>query len=180
MIIFLPVLLLLNIYLFSLITNGCFWIVVLEKTLESPSSARSNQSILKEISPECSLDGLMLKLKLQYFDHLMRRIDSLEKILMLGKIEGGRTRGNRGWDGWMASPTPWTWVWVSSGSSWWTGKPGVLQSMGSRRIGHDWVTELRWTCLFNYTLGEIVLDLQINFTDNTECSYIPLTQVPHC
>jgi len=69
---------------------------VLEKTLESPFSARSNQSILKEISPECSLDGLMLKLKLQYFGHLTRRIDSLEKILMLGKIEGGRTRGNRG------------------------------------------------------------------------------------
>ena len=67
--------------------------MVLEKTLESPSSARSNQSILKEISPECSLDGLMLKLKLQYFDHLMRRADSLEKTLMLGKIEDRRRRG---------------------------------------------------------------------------------------
>ena len=67
---------------------------------------RSNQSILKEISPEYSLEGLMLKLKLQYFGHLMWRADSLEKTLMLGKIEGGRRRGQH--DGWMASPTQWT------------------------------------------------------------------------
>ena len=74
--------------------NWCFWTVVLEKTLESPLDCRrSNQSILKEISPECSLEGLILKLKLQYFGHLMWRTDSLEKTLMLGKIEGGRRRG---------------------------------------------------------------------------------------
>ena len=74
--------------------NWCFWTVVLEKTLESPWTARrSNQSILKEISPEYSLEGLILKLKLQYFGHLMGRTDSFEKTLMLGKIEGGRRRG---------------------------------------------------------------------------------------
>ena len=74
--------------------NWCFWTVMLEKTLESPLDARrSNQSILKEISPECSLEGLMLKLKLQYFGHLMWRADSFEKTLMLGKIEGRRRRG---------------------------------------------------------------------------------------
>ena len=79
--------------------NLCFWTVMLEKTLESPlDSRRSNQSILKEISPEYSLEGLMLKLKLQYFGHLMRRADSLEKTLMLEKIEGGKRR-RRGWDG---------------------------------------------------------------------------------
>ena len=77
------------------------------------TARRSNQSILKEISPEYSLEWLMLKLKLQYFRHLMWRADSFEKILMLGKIEGGRRRG---WDGWMASLTQWTWVWVNSGS----------------------------------------------------------------
>ena len=89
----------------------------------------SNQSILKEISPEYSLEGLMLKLKLQYFGHLMQRIDTFEKTLMLGKTEAGE--GNdRGWDGWMTSPTQWTWVWTNSGRSWWTGKPDVLQSMG--------------------------------------------------
>ena len=76
--------------------NWCFWPLVLEKTLESPWTARrSNQSILKEISPEYSLEGLMLKLKLQYFGHLMQRTDSLEKTLRLGKIEGGRRRGRQ-------------------------------------------------------------------------------------
>ena len=77
------------------------------------TARRSNQSILKEISPECSLEGLMLKLKLQYFGHLMHRGDSFEKTLMLVKTEGRRRRGQ---DGWMASPTQWTWVWVDSGS----------------------------------------------------------------
>ena len=85
---------------------------------------------------------LMLKLKLQYCGHLMRRADSLEKTLMLGKTEGGRRRGHRGWDGWMASPMRWTWVWVNSGSWWWTWRPGVLQSMGSQGVGHDSATEL--------------------------------------
>ena len=77
---------------------------------------RSNQSILKKISPEYSLEELMLNLKLQYFGHLMWRADSFEKTLMLGKIEGGGEGDDRGWGGWMTSPTRWTWVWVSSGS----------------------------------------------------------------
>ena len=75
---------------------------------------RSNQLILKETSPEYSLERLILKLKLQYFGHLMRRTDSLEKTLMLGKIESRRRRGLRGWNGWMASSTQWTWVWANS------------------------------------------------------------------
>ena len=112
---------------------------------------RSNQSILKEISPGCSLEGLMLKLKLQYLGHLIQRTDSLEKTLILGKIEVRRRRGWQRWDGWMASPTQWTWVWVTSGSWWWTGRPGVLQSMGSQRVRDDWATELNWTEL-NWTL----------------------------
>ena len=111
---------------------------------------KSNQSILKQISSGSSLEGLMLKLKLQYFVHLMRRADSFEKTLMLGKTEGRRKRGQqRKWDGWMASPTQWTWVWVDSGSWWWTGRPGMLWFMGSPWVGHDWVTELNWTEL-NY------------------------------
>ena len=102
---------------------------------------RSNQSILKEISPDYSLEGLMLKLKLQYFGHLMWSTDSLEKTLMLGKIKAGGEGDDRWWDGWMASPTQWTWVWVNSRSLWWKGRPGVLQSMGSQRVRHDLVTE---------------------------------------
>ena len=91
------------------------------------TARRSNQSIRKEISPEYSLEGLMLKLKLQCFSHLIQRTDSLEKTLMLRKIEGRKGRGdNRRWDGWMASLTLWTWVWASSGCWWQTGKPGVL------------------------------------------------------
>ena len=76
---------------------------------------RSNQSILNEITPEYSLEGLMLKLKLQYFGHLMQRTGSLEKTLMLGKIEAGGEWDDRGWDGWIASPTQCTWIWTNSG-----------------------------------------------------------------
>ena len=90
------------------------------------TARRSNKSIRKKISPEYSLEGLMLKLKLQYFGHLMWRIDSFEKTLMLGKIEGRKRRDNKGWGGWMAFPTQWAWVWASSRSWWQTEKPGVL------------------------------------------------------
>ena len=108
------------------------------------TARRSNQSILKEISPGCSLEGLMLKLKLQYFGHLVWRVDSLEKTVMLGGI-GGRRRGDRGWGGWMASLTRWAWVWVNSRIWWWTGRPGLLRFMGSQRDRHDWATKLNWT-----------------------------------
>ena len=105
---------------------------------------RSKQSILKEISPGISLEGMMLKLRLQSFGHLMRRVDSLEKTLMMGGMGAGGEGDDRGWDGWMASRTRWTWIWVNSGSWWWTGRPGVLWFMGSQRVGHNWTTELNW------------------------------------
>ena len=89
------------------------------------TARRSNQSILKDINPEYSSEKLMLMLKLQYFGHMMRT-DSFEKTLMLGKIEGRRKGDYRGWDGWMASLTQWTWVWASSGGWWRPGKPGKL------------------------------------------------------
>ena len=98
---------------------------------------------LKEISPECSLEGLMLKLKRQYFGHLMWRTNSFEKTPMREKLKAGEGY-KRGWDGWMASPIQWTWVWVNSGSWWWIGRSGMLWSMGSQRVGHDWATELNW------------------------------------
>ena len=106
------------------------------------TARRSNQSILKEFSPGCSLEGMILKLKLQYSGYLMRRLDSLEKTLMLGGMGAGGKGDDRGWDGWMASLTRQTWVWVNSGRWWWTGRPGVLRFMGSQRVGHDWATEL--------------------------------------
>ena len=101
------------------------------------TARRSNQSILNEISPGCSLEGLMLKLKCQYFGHLMRRTDSSEKTLTMGGIGGRRVGDDGGWDSWMASPTQWTWVWVDSGSWWWTARPGMLRFMGSQRVKHD-------------------------------------------
>ena len=102
------------------------------------------KSILKEISPEYSLEGLVLKLKLQYFGHLMWGADSLEKTLMLEKVEGRRRRGRQRMRWLDGSPIQWTWVWASSVSWWWTGKPGVLQFMGSQRVRHNWATELNW------------------------------------
>ena len=107
------------------------------RLLRAPWTAgRSNQSILKEISPEYSLEGLILKLL--YFGHLMQRTDSLEKTLMLGKIEG---RSRRGQDSWMVSTTQWTWVWTSPRRWWRTRKRCVLQSTWQQRVGHDWTTE---------------------------------------
>ena len=106
------------------------------------TARRSNQSILKDISPGCILGGLILKLKLQYFGHLMQRTDSLEKTLCWERLSAGGEGDDKGWDGWMVSPTQWTWVWVNSGSWWWTGRPGVLQFMGSQGVGQDWTTEL--------------------------------------
>ena len=111
-----------------------------------PWTARgSNQSILKEISPGCSLEGLMMKLKRQYFGYLIWRTDSFEKTLMLGKIEGRRRRGRqriRWLDGITNSMD------MGLGglrSWWWTGRPGMLRFMGLQRVGHDWATELNWT-----------------------------------
>jgi len=138
-------------------THILYW----RRLLRVPWTARrSTQSILKEISPGISLEGLMLKLKLQDFGHLMRRVDSLEKTLMLGGMGAGGEGDDRGWDGWMASLTQWTWVSVNSGSWWWTGRPGVLRFMGSQRVGHDWVTDLIWSI---YVYVYIYISFQILF-----------------
>ena len=116
------------------------------RLLKVPWTARrSNQSILKEISPGWSLEGLMLKLKLQYFDTWCEKLTHWKRPWCREWLKAGEEGDDRGWDGWMASPTQWTWVWARSESWWWTGKPGMLQSMGSQRVRQDWVTELNWT-----------------------------------
>ena len=118
-----------------------------KKLLRVPGTARRfNQSILKEIGPEYSMDGLMLKLKLQYFGHLCEELTHWKRPRCCKRLKAGEG-DDRGWDGWMASPTWWTWVWADSRSWWWTGKPGVLQSMRSQRVRHDWATELNWSTI---------------------------------
>ena len=125
--------------------NWCFLTVVLEKTLESPLDCNEIQPVhSKGDQPWVFFGRNYAKVKLQYFGHLMWRVDSLEKTVMLGGIGAGGEGDDRGWDGWMASLTWWTWVWVNSGSRWWTGRPGVLRFMGSQRVRHDWATELNW------------------------------------
>ena len=122
--------------------NWCIWTVVLEKTLKGPWTARkSNQSILKEINPEYSLEWLMLNLELLYFGHLMRT-DSVKDP------NAGKHWSQKEKEMTEDEMVGWTWVWISSRSWWWTGKPGVLQSMGSQRVdmteGLNW-TELVWS-----------------------------------
>ena len=107
------------------------------------TARRSNQFILKEISPGCPLEGLMLELKLQYFGHLMEELTHWKRLQCWEGFGAGEG-DNREWNGWMASPTRWTWVWVNSGSWWWTARPGMLRFMRSQRVRHDWVTELNW------------------------------------
>ena len=107
------------------------------------TARRSNQSILKETSPEYSLEGLILKLKLQSFGHAMWRTDSLKRPWCWERLKAGGEGDDRGWNGCMASLTQWTWVWVNSGSWWWTGRPGVLQSVKLQRV--DTTEGLNWT-----------------------------------
>ena len=131
-----------------------------------------NQSILKEINPEYSVEGLMLKL--QYFGHLMWRAGLLEKTLMLVKIEGRGERDDKGQDDWVASPAQWTGVWVSSRRWWRTGKPGMLQSTGSQRVGRDWVNNNNNTDAWCYE-GKLSLIIEKSETKiSTVCHLLTL------
>ena len=111
------------------------------------TAKKSNQSILKEISPGCSLEGLILRLKLQTLATWCEELIYWKRPWCQERLKVEGEGDDRGWDGWMASLTRWAWVWVDSGSWWWTGRPGVLQSMGLQTVEHDWVTELNWTSI---------------------------------
>ena len=119
---------------------------MLEKTLENPLDSKE----IKSVNPKRNqslvfLEGLMLKLKLQYFGYRCEELTHWKRLWLWERLKAGGEGDNRGWDSWIASQTPWTWVWASSGSWWGTGRPGVLQSMGSQKVRHGWATELNWT-----------------------------------
>ena len=109
------------------------------------TARRSNQSILKETSPGCSLEGLSWSWNSNTFTTWCEELAHLKRPWCWERLRAGGEGDNRGWDGWMALLTQCTWVWVNSGSWWWTGRPGILRFMGLQRVGHKWVTELNWT-----------------------------------
>ena len=135
--------------------TGAFKLWHSRRLLRVPWTVRRfNQSILKKINTEYSLEGLVLKLKFWYFGHLVWRADSLEKTPRLGKIEGKRRRGDRGWDGWV---TQWARVWANFGRQWRTGKSGMLQCMGSQsRTGLN-----NWTATTKYTVQSSILSFHL-------------------
>ena len=121
----------------------CFWTAVLEKTLESPLNLKE----IKPVNPKGNQSWIFIgrtDAEVPILGHLMPRTDSLERLCCWARLKAGGEGDNRRWDGWMASLTRQTWIWTSSGSWWWTGKPGMLQSMGSQWVKHDWVTEPNW------------------------------------
>ena len=129
-------------YFFGIWKNWCFWTVVLEKTLESPLDCKEIQPVHPKGDVYwrdwCwSWNSNTLAIWCGELTHL-------KKPWCWERLRAEEEGDNRGWDGWMASPTQWTWVWVDSRSWWWTGRPGLLRSMGSQRVGHDWPTELNW------------------------------------
>ena len=126
--------------------NWCFWTVVLEKTLESPLDCKEIQPIHPNGFRKSVLNihwkGWCWSWNSNILATWCKELTHLKRPWCWERLKVEGERDDRGWDGWMASLTQWTWVWVNSGSWWWTGRPGVLQSMGSRRVGHNWATEL--------------------------------------
>ena len=119
---------------------------MLDKNLESPLNSKDIQ---KDISPDYPLEGLMLKLILQYFGTWCKELTHLKRPWCWERLKVGGEGDDRGWDGWVASLTQRTWIWIDSWSWWWTRRPGVLWSMGSQRVGHDWASELNRTGITN-------------------------------
>ena len=126
--------------------NWCFWTVVLEKTLESPLDYKEIQPVhSKGDQPWVFFGRNIVKTETSTLATSCEELTYWKRLWCWELLGAGGEGDDRGWDGWMASLTRWTWVWVNSGSWWWTGRPGVLWFMGSQRVGHDWVTELNWT-----------------------------------
>ena len=122
------------------------WTVVLEKTLESPLNCKEIQPVHPKADQSWVFFGRTdAKAETPVFRTSCEELTHWKRLWCWKGLGAGGEGDDRGWDGWMASPTRWTWVWVNSGSWWWTGRPGVLWFMGSQRVRHDWEIELNWT-----------------------------------
>ena len=119
--------------------NWCFWTVVLEKTLKSPLDYKEIQPVHSKGNQSLIFIG---RTDVEAEAPILWPPDDLKRPWCWERLKAGREGDDRGWDGWMALLTQWAWVWINSRSWWWTGRPGVLQSMGSQRVGHDWAAEL--------------------------------------
>ena len=126
--------------------NWCFWIVMLEKTLESPLDCQE----IQPVHPKGNQSWIFIgRTHAEAETPILwppdaKKLTHWTRLWCRERSKAGGEGEDRGWDGWTASPTRWTWVWVNSGSGWWTGRPDMLQSMGLQRVGHDWATELKW------------------------------------
>ena len=138
--------------------NGCFWTVVLEKTLESPLGCKEIQAVHPKGNQSWIFIG---RTDAEAETPILWPPDVKNWLIWKdwcwGRLKAGGEGADRGWDSWMASPTQWTWIWVSSVSWWWTERPGMLQSMGSQRVGHDWATELNWTAALWVSPGTLLI-----------------------
>ena len=122
----------------------CFWTVVLEKTLESPLDYKEIQPVYpKGDQSRVFIERTDVEAETPILQSWCKELTHLKRPWCGERLRAGGEGDNRGWDGWLASPTQWTWVWVNSGNWWWTGRPGMLQFMGSQRVGHHWATELK-------------------------------------
>ena len=134
--------------------ESCFWIVVLEKTLESPLDCKEIKPVHSKWDQPWIFFGktdAKAETPILWLPHAKSWL--IGKDSDAGRDWGQEEKGTTGWDGWMASLTQWTWVWVNSRSWWWTGRPGVLQFMGSQRVRHDWATELNWGAILRATIA---------------------------
>ena len=126
--------------------NWCFWTVVLGKTLESPLDCKEVQPVHpKGDQSFLFIEDWCWSWNSNTLTTWWEELTHLNRPWCWERLRAGGEGYNRGWDGWMASLTQWTWVWVNSGSWWWTRRPGMLWFMGLQRVRHDWVTELNWT-----------------------------------
>ena len=137
--------------------NWCFWTVVLEKTLESPLDCKE----IQPVHPKGNQSWIFIgRTDVEAETPILWPLERtrLKRLWCWERLKAGGEGNDRGWDGWMASPTQWRWAWVNSGNWWWMGRPGVLQSMGLQRVRHDWATELNWTPVLE-SLSSILVNL---------------------